>query len=263
MTGDITTDSFYNGRITIKQDRDGYRFSIDAVLLAGFVRPEKGNRIVDLGTGCGIIPLILTHSYPDIKVYGIEIQEQLAKLADLNIKANRMENQVAIVCSDMKDLKIDMISGTADIVVSNPPYRKADSGRINPDGQKAVARHEIKATLNDLIKTADRFLNISGKFFVVYPAERMVDMLTVMRLYGIEPKYIRMVHSKGHGQAKLILVKGIKGSRPGITTGSPLVIYQNNGKYTDEITGLYNYKMRDLIDFKTVNFTGLSVKAFG
>ena len=241
MTGDITTDSFYNGHITIKQDKDGYRFSIDAVLLAGFVRPEKGDRIVELGTGCGIIPLILTHRYPDIRVYGIEVQEQLAKLADLNIKENHMDDQVAIFRSDMKDLKTDMISGPADLVVSNPPYRKADSGRINPDRQKALARHEIKATLNDLIETADRLLNISGKFFVVYPAERMVDMLTGMRSYGIEPKYIRMVHSRGHEQAKLILVKGIKGSRPGIITGPPLVIYQNNGKYTDEINGLYNF----------------------
>jgi len=240
MSGEITADAFYNGRITIKQNKNGYRFSIDAILLAAFVRPEKNDRIVDLGTGCGIIPLILTQRYPGIRVYGIEIQEQLAALANLNIKENQRDDRITILRADMKDLKPDMLSGPANMVVSNPPYRKFDSGRINPDPQKAVARHEIKADLNDLLQSAVRLLNISGKFFAVYPAWRMVDLLAGMRAHGIEPKYIRMVHSKKHEDAELILVKGVKGSRPGLKTGPPLVIYSDSGGYTDEVRKIYS-----------------------
>lgn len=240
MVDSITTDFFYNGRILIKQHQSGYRFSIDAVLLAGFVDPDKGDKIVDLGTGCGIIPLLLTFRYPGIRVYGIEIQEQLAKLADLNIGHNNMPGQISILCSDIKTLKLDMISGSADLVVSNPPYRKAASGRINPDKQKAIARHEIKITLKEIIETANRLLNISGKFCTIYPAERMIDLITEMRSGGIEPKYLRMIHSRCQNQARLMLVKGIKGGRPGIKIGPPLIIYNNNGTYTDEINDFYN-----------------------
>ena len=240
MTGNITTDSLYNGRLLIKQYKAGYRFSIDSVLLAGFVHPCKGAKIVDLGTGCGIIPLLLTFRCPELKIYGIEIQEQLSKLADLNVKQNNMSGQISILSVDMKSLKLNMISGHADLVVSNPPYHKAASGRINPNKQKAVARHEIKASLKDVIKTANRMLNISGNFFTIYPAERMVDILTMMRVCDIEPKYIRMVHSKCREDAKLMLVQGIKGGQPGTKTGPPLIIYQSNGSYTDEINKLYS-----------------------
>jgi len=240
MADDITTDSLYNGRLLIKQYKTGYRFSIDSVLLAGFVHPCKGHKIVDLGTGCGIIPLLLAFRCPELKIYGIEIQEQLSKLADLNVKQNNMSGQISILSVDMKALKLDMISGHADLVVSNPPYHKAASGRINPNKQRAVARHEIKASLKDVIETANRMLNISGKFFAIYPAERMVDILTTMRMCDIEPKYIRMVHSKCREEATLMLVQGIKGGHPGTKTGPPLIIYQNNGLYTDEINELYN-----------------------
>ena len=241
MTGNITTDSLYNGRLLIKQYKAGYRFSIDSVLLAGFVHPCKGAKIVDLGTGCGIIPLLLTFRCPELKIYGIEIQEQLSKLADLNVKQNNMSGQISILSVDMKSLKLNMISGHADLVVSNPPYHKAASGRINPNKQKAVARHEIKASLKDVIKTANRMLNISGNFFAIYPAKRMVDILTMMRVCDIEPKYIRMVHSKCREDAKLMLVQGIKGGQPGTKTGPPLIIYQSNGSYTDEINELYSF----------------------
>lgn len=241
MTGDITTDSLYNGRLLIKQYKTGYRFSIDSVLLAGFVHPCKGAKIVDLGTGCGIIPLLLTFRCPELKkIYGIEIQKQLSRLADLNVKKNNMSGQISILSVDMKNLKLDMISGHADLIVSNPPYHKTSSGRINPDKQKAVARHEIKASLKDVMETVNRLLNISGKFFAIYPAERMVDMLTTMRECGIEPKYIRMVHSKEKNEARLILVQGIKGGHSGTKTGPPLIIYQNNDLYTDEINELYS-----------------------
>lgn len=235
MTSSFTTDTFFNGRILVKQHRFGYRFSIDAILLASHVRPRPKDKVLDLGTGCGIIPLILAYRNPGIKVYGVEVQEELSHMASLNVKDNCMGDRISIICTDLKLLKNEMISGPVDLVVSNPPYRKAKSGRINPDQQRAVARHEIKATLYDIVETARRMLHTSGKFIAVYPAERMTDIFTQMRSVKIEPKFLRMVHSGCCTEAKLILVEGIKGGNPGVRIGPPLIIYNKDGTYTDEM----------------------------
>jgi tRNA1Val (adenine37-N6)-methyltransferase len=231
----LTADTFFNGRIRVKQNRAGYRFSIDAVLIAGQTIPSPDDTVLDLGTGCGIIPLILAYRHPKIKVYGIEVQQQLADLATINVEENRMKDRITIHCMDMKKLKHDMMSGPVDLVVSNPPYRKAESGRINPDQQRAVARHEIKATLSDVVETAQRMLRTAGRFVTVYPAERMADILIQMRSAGLEPKSLRTVHSDRHTDAKLIIVEGKKGGRPGLKIGSPLTIYRKDGSYTEEV----------------------------
>jgi tRNA1Val (adenine37-N6)-methyltransferase len=235
----LTTDTFFNGRIRVKQSRSGYRYSIDAVLLAAQTRPRPDDTVLDLGTGCGIIPLILAYRHPKIKVYGIEVQQDLAAVAALNVEENRMGDRINIYCRDMKTLKHDMTSGPVDLVVSNPPFRKAESGRINPDRQRAVARHEIKATLYDVVATARRMLRTSGRFVMVYLAERMTDILTQMRSAGIEPKTLRMIHSGRDTEAKLILVEGKKGGRPGLKVGPPLIIFRKDGSYTDEVEEIF------------------------
>ncbi|MEE8552125.1 MAG: tRNA1(Val) (adenine(37)-N6)-methyltransferase [Desulfobacterales bacterium] len=235
----LTADTFFNGRIRVKQNRAGYRFSIDAVLIAGQTIPSPGNTVLDLGTGCGIIPLILAYRHPKIKVYGVEVQQQLADLATINVEENRMKDRITIHCMDMKKLKHDMMSGPVDLVVSNPPYRKSESGRINPDQQRAVARHEIKATLSDVVETAQRMLRTAGRFVTVYPAERMADILIQMRSAGLEPKSLRTVHSDRHSDAKLIIVEGKKGGRPGLKIGSPVIIYRKDGSYTDEVQEMF------------------------
>jgi len=234
----LTTDTFFNGRLQVKQNRLGYRFSIDAVLLAGHIRLRPGDKVLDLGTGCGIIPLILAHRHKKIKVYGIEIQKELADIAAENVKENHMEDRIVILCCDMKELKHDMVSGPVDLIVCNPPYRKAGTGRMNPDQQKAVAKHEIKVNLNDVIETARCMLRTSGRFVIIYPAQRITDTLTQMRSNGIEPKFFRIIYSDLNSEAKLILVEGIKGGRPGTKIGPPLIIYCKDGKdgsYTDEV----------------------------
>ena len=235
----LTTDTLFNGCIQVKQNRYGYRFSIDAVLIANQTRPHPGDTVLDLGTGCGIIPLILAYRHPKIKVHGIEVQEDLAAIAALNVEENRMGDRIVIHCGDMKTLKHDMISGPVDLVVSNPPYRRVESGRINPDQQRAVARHEIKATLYDVVETARRMLRASGRFVTIYLAERMTDILTQMRSAGIEPQYLRMIHSRRHTDAKLILVEGKKGGHPGLKIGPPLIIYRNDGSYSNEVQEMF------------------------
>ena len=235
----LTTDAFFDGRLHIKQGASGYRFSIDAIVLAHHTDMRAGERVLDLGTGCGIIPLILAYRYPDIHAYGVEIQEELADLAVSNVNANHMQNRITVLCRDMRDLKPHMIGGPVDVIVCNPPYRKPNSGRLNPDPQRAVARHEIKVSLIDVLQTAQRMLRTAGRFITIYTAERIVELFSQMRLAGIEPKSMRSIHSQLNTEAKLILVDGIKGARPGTRLGSPLIIYDTNGEYSKEVQGMF------------------------
>lgn len=234
-----TTDTFFDGRIRIKQDTSGYRFSIDAIVLAYHTDTHAGERVLDLGTGCGIIPLILAYRNPDIHIYGIEIQNELADLALSNVSANHMQNRITVLCRDMRELKPRMIGGPADVIVCNPPYRKPNSGRLNPDPQRAVARHEIKVNLIDVLKTVRRMLRTAGRFVAVYTAERSVELISQMRSEGIEPKFIRAIHSQMNASAKLILVVGIKGARSGAKIGPPLIIYDADGQYSAEIQKMF------------------------
>ena len=220
------------------QHRKGYRFSIDAVLLAAFSAPGGKDRIVDLGTGCGIIPLILGQRHPAVRIAGIEVQPELAALAAQNVEANGMKDRVTIICGDMRLLSIQAVAGPVDLVISNPPYRKGRSGRVNPHPQRALARHEILATLQDVAAATARLLGIGGRFAIVYPAERITDLLTNLRSTGIEPKHIQAVHATGHDPARLVLVSGIKGGRPGAVIHEPLVIYQPNGTYTETVQAM-------------------------
>lgn len=235
----MTSDSYFNGQIRIRQNQSGYRFSIDAVLLAYYARPHPGDRVLDLGTGCGIIPLIMAYRNPTIIVYGIEVQKELSELANFNIKDNRMEERITIVCKDMKSLRSEMISGLVDLVVCNPPFRKSQAGRINPDYQRAVARHEIQATLSDVLVTARRMLRPAGRFVTIYTAERTAELLTQMRSDRIEPKIVRTIHSSRLSEAKLILVEGVKGGRPGTKIESPLILCDEAGNYTQEVKQMF------------------------
>jgi len=230
-----TTDTFFDGRIRVRQNRAGYRFSIDAVLLAYHTGPRAGDKILDLGTGCGIIPLIMAYRRPEISIYAVEVQTALAELAVSNVRENKLQERITVICTDMKLLTPDMTAGEVDLVVCNPPYRRHGSGRINPDEQRAVARHEIKTNIGDVVLAARRMLRTSGRFVMIYTAERMTDILYQMRVDCIEPKFIRMIHSNRDTEARLILVEGVKGGRPGLKIAPPLIVYDEKGDYTDEV----------------------------
>ena len=235
----LTTDAFFDGRLRIKQAASGYRFSLDAVLLAWHARPRADERILDLGTGCGIIPLILTYRNPSITAFGVEIQQELAELAISNVGANRMQGRITVLRQDMRDLKPDMIGGPVDLVVCNPPFRKPDSGRVNPDSQRAIARHELKASLADVLQAVRRMLRTAGRFVTIYTAERTVELFCQMRAAGVEPKFMRLIHSRLDTEAKLILVDGVKGARSGIRLGPPLIVYDTNGEYSKEVQEMF------------------------
>jgi tRNA1Val (adenine37-N6)-methyltransferase len=231
----VTDDTFFDGRLTVRQPKDGYRYSIDAVLLADFMRFKDGQTILDLGTGCGIVPLILAFRYPALKIFGVEIQDQLARIAAANVQENHLEERVYILHQDLKSLKLQQVPDQVQHVVCNPPYRRINSGRINPHKEKAGARHEILAGLADFVDAASRMLQLSGSLTTVYPAPRLVDMVAHMRRANLEPKRLRMVHSKTGDPARLVLITGVKGGRPDLEVEPPLVIYREDGDYTREV----------------------------
>jgi tRNA1Val (adenine37-N6)-methyltransferase len=237
----LTHDTFFSGKITIRQGRAGYRYSVDAVILAHHARPKPDDRVLDLGTGCGIIPIMLAFQCPEADFYGVEIQPELADIARQNVRENRMEDQIEIMCRDMKTLMQNQFQAPMDVVISNPPYRRATSGRINPNSQRAIARHEIKTTLPDIVAVAGRLLKTAGRFIIIYSAERLTDLLVQLRSVGIEPKFIRFIHSRQETGAKLILLEGRKAANPGMKVGPPLVLYQSDGTYTDQAIAMFKH----------------------
>jgi tRNA1Val (adenine37-N6)-methyltransferase len=237
----LTTDTFFNGRILVRQEQEGYRYSIDAVILAYHAGGGSATRVLDLGTGCGIIPMIVAFRDPHVRIFGIEVQVPLARLAMENIEANRMADRVTILTEDIKSLRAEMTGGTVDLVVVNPPFYKADTGRVNPNPQRAVARHELKVSLSDVTAAASRMLQKGGRFLAIYTAERLCDMIAELRSAGIEPKWLRMVQSSDHVSAGLVLVEGRKGGSPGVKIPPPLIIYDSNGQYTEEVSHMFQY----------------------
>lgn len=232
-------DTFFNGNLRVRQPVDGYRFSIDAVLLAHAADPAPGDTVVDLGTGCGIIPLILATRHPQARIRAVEIQESLADIAAANVVENRLEARIRILRQDMRTLTPAQIDGPVRWVVSNPPYRRVGTGRLNPVSPKALARHEISVTLSEVVTAARRLLPLSGRLVLIYPAERLADVLGRMSAAGIEPKVLRLVHSVPQSDAGLFLVTGVRGGRPGLRVAPPLAIRNADGAYSDEVAAMF------------------------
>lgn len=230
-----TTDTFFEGRIRITQSKKGYRFSIDPVLISHFARMPEKAKILDMGTGSGIIPMILTYLDSECRVTGIEIQKNLAEIAAANIKENGLCDRVKILNMDLSILTQQEIGGPADVIISNPPYRKISSGRINPECEKALARHEVTLSLEKLLKKAGSLIKTGGMFYMIYPAQRLAEVICGMNEVNIEPKVLRFVHSFADQPAKLVMVAGRKAGQSGLTIDRPLVIYKTRGEYTEEV----------------------------
>ena len=232
-------DSFLQGQLKISQSRAGYRFSVDALILAFHAVPNKpGEKILDIGTGCGIIPLITAFRYPDVHIVGVEIQSELAALARTNVEENGFQSQIRILEGDILHLRAGDVGAPLDMVMTNPPYRKPRSGRINPQSQRALARHEITVSLDGLIKAMRRVLRTGGRGWIIYPVERLVELMTCLRAHHLEPKYMRVLHSRYGTDGKRCLIKAVKAARPGLIVGPPLVIYNEDGRYTEDMAAM-------------------------
>lgn len=221
---DCSTDTFLNGRLRVAQSRLGYRFSIDSVLLAHFVRVRGAERVLDLGTGCGIIPLILAFRHPRLRVWGVELQPDLAALAAANVRANDMQEQVTILQDDMRRLTPSMTGGVMDVIVCNPPFRRAGTGRLNPSTQRASARHEIDIGLPEILNVARRMLKTRGRLVVIQAAERLGELIAQLHACGIEPKRLRTVHADAGCKSKMVLVEALLGGGAGMKILPPLCL---------------------------------------
>jgi tRNA1Val (adenine37-N6)-methyltransferase len=228
MNTGYTQDTLLDGKLRIRQPGKGYRFSVDALLLAQFAHAKAGEHILELGAGCGVISLIVAFQNPDVRITAIEIQPELAELAKQNIAANGLEKRVQVLCRDLRELSLRPLGNPVDRVITNPPFRKKESGRINPHSQMAAARHEILVTIRDLIHATSRLLRKGGRFDVIYGTERLSELLCEMSSAQIEPKRMRFVHGNGDLPARMVLVSAVKGSRPGGLTVCPPLLLKND-----------------------------------
>ena len=233
-----TFDTLFEGRLKIRQKKEGYRFSIDALLLSHFAEPRPKDRVIDLGTGCGVIPLILIFKRKAETVIGVEVQPSLADLARQNVSLNRFSSKIEIWEKNFKELVKQSDRGTFDLVLSNPPYRKVGSGRINPLEEKALARHEILATLEDLLRTGHHLLKNKGRLCLIYPATRTADVFQLLRHFHLEPKRVQFVHSHPQDEASLLMVDALKEGKTQIKVLPPFVLYKPGGQYTPQAEDL-------------------------
>ena len=224
---DEDIDPFMDGRLRLIQSKDGYRFSIDAVFLSEFVTIKPGDVVVDLGTGCGVIPLILLLTKPVGYAFGLEVQKELAHQAARNTVINGFKDKMAVILGDLKHLSIS--NKSADVVICNPPYRKVKSGRINPDMRRAIAKHELMASVDDILHAARNILRKKGRLAMIYPAERLVGLVARMRRFTLEPKRIQINYPDLKSSAKLALIEASLGGRPGLEILPPLI---GQGKYS-------------------------------
>lgn len=227
--------------LKIIQNKDGFCFGIDSVLLSDFAKNiKKDSMVLDLGTGTGIIPILLCGKTKLKKVIGIELQEEVAKMAKKSIKLNNLEDKFNVINENILNLNKIYENQTFDVIVSNPPYKKKDTGITNENEKKIISRHEISASLEDFIKISKDLLKDKGEFYMVHRPERLVDIFELMRKYKIEPKILKMVYSYKNKEPKLILIKGVKNAKPFLKVESNLYIYEDTGEYTEEILKIYN-----------------------
>ena len=229
--------------LKIIQETDGFCFGIDSILLSDFAKNiKKNSKVADLGTGTGIIGLLLCKKTNLAEMTGIEIQEDIANMAERSIKLNNLEEKFRIINSNINEIfsKKLLEKNVFDVVVMNPPYKEVGTGEINENEKKLISRHEIKANLSDFIKTASGLLKDKGELYIVHKPERMPDIIQKLRENKIEPKELRVVYSNKNSEASLILIKAVKGGKKFLKIDRPLYIYNESGKYSDEIKQIYN-----------------------
>jgi tRNA1(Val) A37 N6-methylase TrmN6 len=226
--------------LEIIQDNRFFKFGTDSVLLADFVKLSSGDRVIDLGTGSGVIPLLLAYKNEGVTVRGIEIQKELAELAKRNVEHNNLEEKIEIINHDLCDLRDVTAAGSCDVVVSNPPYLPLNEGQMTNNKYLAAARHEIHAEIEDVIRAAAYVLKYGGAFYIVYRAERLTEVIEKLSKYNFQAKELRLVQSRLDKEADIFLLKAKKGANPGLRIKPVLVIYNGQSNdYTAEVKEIY------------------------
>ena len=229
--------------LKIIQNIEGFCFGIDSVLLSDFAKKIKSDsKVLDIGTGTGIIPILLSKKSRAKKFYAVEVQEEVADMAKRSIKINKLEDKIEIINDNIKNINNYIENNTIDAIVTNPPYKKISTGITNENEKKLISRHEVKCNLEDIIKISYKLLKSKGEFYMIHRPDRLVEIISIMRNYKIEPKIIRFIYSDKNKESKMVLVKGVKDANEYIIVEKPLIIYNEKGEYTDEILEIYNKK---------------------
>jgi tRNA1Val (adenine37-N6)-methyltransferase len=234
-------DDLQRNGYKIIQDPCRFCFGMDAVLLSGFARADKGDHVIDLGTGTGIIPILMEAKTEASHLIGLEIQEESADMARRSVALNNLESKIEIVTGDIKQAVELFGKSTMDVVTSNPPYMIGQHGLKNPDSEKAIARHEVLCTLEDVVKAAAALLKPGGNFFMVHRPFRLAEIMTCLSNYKLEPKRMRLVYPFVDKEPNMVLIEANRGGRSRLTVEKPLIVYKEQGVYTDEIYEVYGY----------------------
>lgn len=232
-------DDLQRGGLRVIQRADAFRFGTDAVLLADFAAPRRHDRVCDLGTGTGIIPLLLYARENTISADAVEIQPDMADMAARSMAMNGLNEKIRVLPGDLRSIRTLLPHARYDLVTCNPPYGKAGGTLLNPDASKRLARHEESCAIEDVACAAAWLLQNGGRLCCVFPAARMIELSDAMRKYRMAPKRIRMVHSRVEKAAHLCLMEGMLDARPGLIIEPPLVIYDENNAHTPELRRIY------------------------
>ena len=234
-------DDLQRNGYRIIQNPEKFCFGMDAVLLSGFAKVKKGEQVLDLGTGTGIIPILLKGKTQGKHFTGLEIKEESAEMARRSVNFNGLSGEISIVTGDIREAADLFGAASFDVVTSNPPYMTGSHGLTNPGEAKAIARHELLCTLEDVIREASAVLKPQGRFYMVHRPFRLAEIFCTMSRYRLEPKRMRLVYPYADREPNMVLIEGLKGGRPRITVEKPLIVYKSPGVYTDEIYDVYGY----------------------
>lgn len=222
------------------QEEKRFCFGIDAVLLADFAKVRNGNKVCDLGTGTGIIPILLAAKNPSLKIDALEIQNESCDMAKRSVLLNELEDHINIVEGDIKTASVYFEKNTYDAVTSNPPYMIAEHGEGNGNDEKTIARHEVLCTLDDVVRSASELLKSQGHFYMIHKPFRLAEIISVMMKYKLEPKRMRLCYPYVDKEPTMVLIEGVKCAKSRITVEPPLIVYEKTGGYTQEIQEIYS-----------------------
>jgi tRNA1Val (adenine37-N6)-methyltransferase len=226
-------------RLTLHQPTHGYRFALEAFLLADFVPATAPDLLIDLGTGCGVVTLFLARRFPHLRCVGLELQRSLAILAQQNVIYNGLEHRIGIVQGDIRQVSSLFPAGVFGTVVCNPPYRAVGNGRLNPHPEKAIARHELTITLPQLVQAARHLLRRRGLLVMVHHPSRLPELCAHLEAAHLRPRRMRLVHATEQAPASILLVEAIRDGRDALTVLPPLWVYEASGDYTAEMQAIF------------------------
>ncbi|MDF2586747.1 MAG: Methyltransferase type 11 [Anaerocolumna sp.] len=241
LQADERIDELHRNQYKIIQNEKKFCFGMDAVLLSGFAKVKKAELVLDLGTGTGIIPILLEAKTEGLHFTGLEIQEESADMARRSVAMNKLEDKIEIILGDIKEASKLFGAASFDVVTSNPPYMNDNHGLTNPNMEKAIARHELLCSLDDVVREAAKVLKPGGRFYLVHRPFRLVEIINTLTNYKLEPKRMKMVHPFINKEPNMVLIECVKGGKSMIKVESPLIVYKEQNVYTDEIYDIYGY----------------------